>query len=163
MIALDLGDHPLPEGKRLGVRVVDAKNRDAQAEPIEEDALQLLPHAGPVFALEIEGINILILLGRILRVLNRPVRPLAKPRLVLAHIRMIWSRLKRYIQSDGKIERLRLGYEALEIVDRSQLTQDGFVSAFACADRPRAAVIAGLRFGRVVAALPKRAPDGLNR
>ena len=41
--ALDLGDQPLPERERLGVRVVDAEDAHALLDPEQEDALQLLP------------------------------------------------------------------------------------------------------------------------
>ena len=86
MVALDLGNRPLPEGKGLGVRIVDAEDGDARADPVDEDALQLFPQAAPVFALEIEGINVLIFLRRILGILNRAVGPLLEPRLVrLSH------------------------------------------------------------------------------
>ena len=132
MVALDLRDHPLPERKRLGVRIVDAKDRHALADPVVEDGLQLLPHPVPVFALEIEGINVLIFLGRILRVLNRAVGPLLEPVLVLLHVGMIGRRLERNVQRDGQIRaRFAFATKLLKSVHRAQIRMNRFVPAFA--------------------------------
>ena len=53
-------------------------------------------------------------------------------------------------------------HELLEVFQRPQLRVDGFVTAFACADRPGAAHV--IRQGRfiIVLSLPIHAADGMN-
>jgi hypothetical protein len=64
VLALDIGDRPLPKGKGFRVRVVDAENRDAALDPVLEDGTQLTPQAPPVFAFEVErATKVLGLLG----------------------------------------------------------------------------------------------------
>ena len=121
VVALDFGDDPLPEGKGLGVRVVDAEDGDALVDPVEEDALQLLPHAGPVFALKVEGVDVLVLLGRIFGVLDGAVGALAEPGLVLAHIGMIGRGLEGDVERQGQVEIFDLGDEAAEVVEGAEL------------------------------------------
>src|SRR4030095_460973 len=79
MRALDVGDAPLPEAKWLRVGVVDSKDLHAVGDPEEKHVPQRLPQRLPVAALEVERIDVLVLLGRVLRVLDRPVRPAPEP------------------------------------------------------------------------------------
>ncbi len=72
--ALISRDQPLPEVERLGVRVVDAEDPDALLGPEQDHARQLLPQRLPGIGLEVERVDVLVLLGRVLRVLDRAVR-----------------------------------------------------------------------------------------
>ena len=128
-----------------------------------EDALQLLPHARPVFALKIEGVDVLIFLGRVFGVLDRAVRPLAEPVLVLAHVGMVGRGLEGDVQRDGEIELFGCCDKALEVLQSAQARQNGLVAAFlprrwprGCRDRP--AALPGL----LLRPLRKRAADGMN-
>src|SRR5690606_23228028 len=78
-IGLQARDRPFPERERLRVRIVDAKRANALLDPEAEDALQLLPERLPLIRLEIEGIDVLVLLRRVLRVLHGPVGSRAEP------------------------------------------------------------------------------------
>src|SRR5262249_29303006 len=89
IIALDLADQPFPEWERLGMRVVDSKDSHALVDPIQDYALELLPERLPVLGLEIERVDILIFLGRVLGVLDGAVRPRAEPAWMLFNIGMI--------------------------------------------------------------------------
>ena len=71
------------------------------SDPVKEDAFQLFPHPGPVFAFKIEGIDVLVFLRRILGVLNRAIGPLLEPGLVLVYIRMV----RRDLECDVKRDR----------------------------------------------------------
>ena len=48
MAALDVRDQPAPEVERLRVRIVDAKHRDALADPEFDDVAQLLPERSAI-------------------------------------------------------------------------------------------------------------------
>ena len=97
-VPLDLGDQPLPEGERLGVRVVDPEDAHALVDPELHDALQLFPELAPLLGLEVEGVDVLVLLGRILGVLDRAIRAPAEPLRMLGDVGMIGSALEGDVQ-----------------------------------------------------------------
>ena len=82
--APDLAERPLPEAERLGVRIVDAEDRHAVRDPELDHRLQLVPERRPVVRLEVERVDVLVLLRRVLGVLDRAVGAVAEPRRVLA-------------------------------------------------------------------------------
>ena len=53
MVALDIGNHPFPESKGFGVRVVYSENINALLHPIVDNTLQFLPEVFPVVAFKI--------------------------------------------------------------------------------------------------------------
>ena len=144
MLGFQLRDAPLPEGKGLGVRVVDPEDRHAVADPELEDALQLGPEAARVFAFKVEWINVLVLLRRVLGVLHRAVGPLLEPRRMLAHIGMVGRALECDVQRDRNAAAARLGHQRVEVGEGAKLRLQGLVPALLCADRPRAADVVGL-------------------
>src|SRR6266404_1790778 len=85
------------------MRIIDPEYPDTLADPEVKDALQLLPELPPLACFEIERIDVLILLGRILGILNAAVRPPAKPLRMLAGVGMIGAALKcdieRYLEA----------------------------------------------------------------
>ena len=90
--ALHLGDQPLPEADRLRVRVVDPEHRDALVDPVQHDVAERAPERAPVVGVEVDVVDVLVLLGRVLGVLERavgppvePVRMLLQPRVVGEH------------------------------------------------------------------------------
>src|SRR5580704_12689863 len=84
MLFLDRSDAPLPEGERLGMRVIDAKQPHTLCNPEVENPFQRRPQLPPLTSLEVQRVDILIFLGRILCILNRPIGSLAEPLWVLA-------------------------------------------------------------------------------
>src|SRR5687768_8828079 len=78
-IAVDARDQPLPEGERLRVRVIDAKDAHALLDPEAHYALELLPQRLPVLRVEIDRVNVFVALWRVLGVADRAVRPVAEP------------------------------------------------------------------------------------
>src|SRR5205085_1826200 len=79
MFLLDLADAPLPEWKRFGMGIVDAEDGYAVADPEVEHGLQLVPQRLPCICFEVERVDVLILLGWILGVLDGPIGTLPKP------------------------------------------------------------------------------------
>src|SRR5262249_12479680 len=91
---LKLGDEPFPKAKRFGVRIIHAEDANAALAPEDHYVEQGLPERLPIGALEIERINILILFGRVLGVLDRAVGSMAEPFGMFAHQGMIGRTLK---------------------------------------------------------------------
>src|SRR5438445_13177652 len=100
MPALELADEPLPERERLRVRVVHAEDTDALLRPEQHDGQELLPQLPPVLVLEVERVDVLVLLERGLRVLDRAVGPVLGPLGVLARVGMVRRALDCDVESD---------------------------------------------------------------
>ena len=144
-LALDLCDQPLPEREGLGVRIVDAKYAHALLDPVLEDALDLVPQRRPVRRCEVERVDVLVFLGRILGVLNAAVRPPPEPFRVLLHIGMIGCALQRDIERDLDAELPHRGDQVPEIRGLAQRGMNRLVAALFRADRPGAARVVGGR------------------
>src|SRR5215472_15629131 len=129
MLLPNLGDEPLPEGKRLGVGIVDTEDAHALLDPENENALQFFPQLTPARALEVDWVDVLVLFGRIFRILNRAVRTLDEPFGVLLHIRVVGCALQSDIERHLQAVFARFGNVSSEILERSKRRVDGFVAA----------------------------------
>src|SRR5262245_7302724 len=163
MRGLHGADEPFPEANRLRVWIVHAEGLHAVADPELDDALHLQPERAWIVADEVDGIDVLILLRRILRVLDRSVGAVEEPLWMLVHPWMIGRCLDGAIERDLQATALCRLHEPVEVVERAEVGMHGGVAALGAADRPRAAGIAGLRGERVVAALTVRAADRVDR
>src|SRR5271163_1872038 len=162
MTFLDLTDRPLPERKRLGMGIVNAKNPHSLIDPVIENALQFLPQGAPLCALKIQRINILILLRWVLRILYGAVRTLAEPFRMLAHVGMIRRTLERNIDRDLKSLFFGRGDEVLEICERAEIRMNRLMAALGGSNGPRTARIRRLRVWRIVLPFAKFTPDRVN-
>jgi len=162
VFALQLGDRPFPERKRLGVRVVDAEDPHAFGRPAADDRSELRPQRAPFVRFEFEREDVLVFLGRVLRVLHRAVRAPAEPFRMLGHVGMVGGALERDVQRDLDAPFARAREQAPEILDRSKLGVDRLVAAFGRADRPGTACVLRERDQRVVPALAVDAADGMD-
>ena len=163
MLALHFGNSPFPKGEGLGMRVVDAKNLHAFADPVIEHALQSGPHGAPVVALEIERINVLVLLRRVLGVLDGAVGAPAKPLRMGLYPGMIGRALKCNVKGDFDAMRRCSSDQVTEIFSRPQRGQDRLVPALRRANGPRAADIAGLRHQAVIPPLAVHETNRMDR
>src|SRR5204863_3874995 len=91
----DILDEPLPEGHRLRMRVVDAVDAHAALAPAHDDGAEGLPETLPVLRVPVEVVDVLILLGRVLGVLERAVRAVLAPLRVLGPPRAVGGGLAR--------------------------------------------------------------------
>ena len=91
--------------------------------------------AAPVAALEVERVDVLVLLRRVLRVLDRAVGPMLEPLRVLADPGMIGRRLERDVERDLESEVARGGDEAIEVVERAE---PGSIAVWPPASEPMA-------------------------
>src|SRR5262249_8097987 len=157
-----LRDQPLPERQRLRVRVVDAEYLDAVPEPEEHDVAQRLPQRGPGIGFEVEGVDVLVALGRVFRVLDRSVRTLPEPFGMLVDPWMVRRALEGDVECHAEPALLRLGDEGVEVRELPEVGVHRGVSALGCADGPWTPRIARLGNQRVVAALAVRRADGMD-
>src|SRR5690606_40649099 len=70
----DRADAPLPEAEALGVGVVHPEDLHALLDPVLEVAAQFVPEVLPIAALEVDRVDILVLLGRVLGVDRKSTR-----------------------------------------------------------------------------------------
>ena len=100
MLLLKIANHPFPEIERLRVGIIDPENPNALFDPELNDGLEFLPKRLSMRRVEIEGINVLIFLGRVLGVLDRTVGPVTEPFRMLLDVRMIRRALIGEIECD---------------------------------------------------------------
>ena len=142
------------------MRIVHAEDAHTLFHPKAEHPLEGIPQSLPVGRLEIQGINILILLGRVLRILNRPVGALLEKFRMFGHPRMIRGALEGnveghfHFQLPGPLDQLG------KVFQRAQGGVDRSVAALGRADRPGTALISRSRFDCVVLALAETPSDG---
>src|SRR6266852_7936288 len=162
MVLLELADQPYPERERLRVRVVDAKDLYALVDPEDDDRQQLCPELAPRLAFEVERIDILVLLGRVFRVLDRAVRTMAEPFWMLFGIGMIGRTLECDVQCDRQAVLTGDSNEVSEIVQGPELRMHRLVAALLGSDRPRASRLVGFCLHGVVGAFAMGAADGVD-
>ncbi len=159
-----VGDHPLPEGQRLGVRIVDAEGLYAVLDPQQHDVAQRQPQAGHrVGAVEIDVDDVLIFLRRVLGIFHRAVGPPREPAGMLLEPRVIGRALDREIDRDLETMIARGGDQRGEIVESAELRVDRVVAAVRRADRIRAADVVRRGRQRVVRPLAVGAADRMDR
>ena len=160
---VDLADQPLPERDRLRVRVVDPEDLHAELDPLQGDPAQLLPQGLPVGRVPVEVVDVLVLLGWVLRVLQRAVRALEEPLRVLLEPRVVRGALDGEVERDVDLVLRGGGAQRGDIVVRAQLLVHRVVAARRVADRPRRARVVRGRHQHVVGALAVREADGMDR
>src|SRR5207244_2183794 len=114
-------------------------------------------------AVEVDVVDVLVALRRVLGVLERPVRAAVEPLRMLREPRMIRRALDREVEADLDLELPRAPHKALEVLKRAELRMNRRVAALLGADRPGAPRIVGTGLERVVPALPARVPDRMDR
>src|SRR5215475_1901366 len=159
---LDFSDQPLPERKRLGMRIDDAKYAHPLRDPEQHDVAQSLPKPFVVGSVQVRIDDVLILFWRVFRILDRAVGSAPEPFRMLREPGVVGRAL------DGKVERdfqtvLRAGaHQAPKIVERPKLGMYGVVAALGGADGIWTARIAGFATQRIVAALEVDAADRMD-
>src|SRR6202043_3386709 len=99
-------------------------------------------------------VDVLVLLGRILRIPDRPVRAVPEPLRVLRDPGMVWAALQRVVERDLEPGGLGGGDELVEVVDGAEARVDGGVTTGGRTDRPWAPGIPRRALDRVVRPLP---------
>ena len=144
------------------MRVVDPEHRDAVVDPV----LHHPQHLGvqPLrVVVEVQRVDVLVLLGRVLGVGDRAVDPGGEPLGVLAGPGVVGGALQREVEGHLEPQRAGGGHEGVEVVDGAQVGVDGVVAALGRADRPGGARVVGLRGQGVVAALAVDLADRVDR
>src|SRR5438552_10424496 len=157
MLFLEVVNHPLPEVEWLGMGIVDPEDEYPMMNPELDDALEFLPEAAPGRRLEIEWIDVLVLLGRVLGILDCAVRSSAKPFRMFFHVGMVRRTLVRQIQSNVDSMRLCYGDEMAEIFECPKAGMNRLVAAFRAAHSPWASRLSRRGLNGIVLSLAMRA------
>src|SRR6476620_5817067 len=163
MLPLHFRDHPLPERKSFGVGIVDSKDLDTLLDPEQEHVSAFAPHRLPIFAFEIERVDVLVFLWRILGILNCAVGPAAKPLPVIVYVRMVRRDLKRDIECNLDLVLLCLAQQFSKLIQCAEVRVNAFMTAFPAAYCPRAADIRRCNDHRIVLAFAKGDSYRMNR
>ena len=153
---------PLPEAHGLGVGVVDPEDRDPVRDPHLDDRADRVVDPLRV-VVEVQGVDVLVLLRRVLRVGDRPVGPGGEPLRVLGHPRVVGRALERQVEGDLHPQGPRARHEGVEGLEAPQVRVDGVVAALGRSDPVGGARIPGPRFEGVVLALPVGRADRMDR
>src|SRR5262249_56758815 len=127
---------PLPERQRLGMRVVDPEDPDPMIHPVPQDPQRLGVETLRV-VVEVERVDVLVLLRRVLRVSDRPVRPGGEPLRVPPNPGVVRRGLQRKIERDLEPELTGPADERVEVGEGAEFGMDRVVTAVRWADRPR--------------------------
>ena len=157
-----VGDEPLPELDRLRVRIVDAEDLHAVIDPYLHHPTHLGVDARRV-VVEIERVDVLVLLRRVLRVGDRAVRPRREPFGVARDPRVIGRALQGDVHRHLEAEPLRLRDEEVEVLEGAQRRLDRVVPAVLAPDRVRGARILRAGVERVVRPLAVDRADRVDR
>ena len=161
-LALDFADDPFPEDEGLGVGIVHAEDGDAHVHPELQDRLDLLPEVLAILAEEVEGIDVLVPLGRVLGALDGPVLLAVVPVRMVLHVGMVRRAVEGEVQGHLEAAIVAGGDEGAAFLEGSQLRVHGLVAAVRVADGVRAAGLAGLGHERIVGPLALGHADGVD-
>ena len=157
-----LGDQPLPERHRLRVRVVDPEDEDAPRAPAEHDVLSAFQSASRSIGVPVEVVDVLVALGRVLGVLERPVGSPLEPLRVLGQPGVIGRGLDREVERELDPGLSRRRDHRVEVGVAAEIRVERVVPAGRATDRPRAARVALARLLGIVASLAMGLADRMH-
>ena len=111
-----LPDQPLPERDGLRVRVVDAEDGDAPVDPLQDDVAERPPEGAATGRVEVDVVDVLVALRRVLGVLQGAVGAAVEPLRMLGQPRVIGRALDGEVERDLESCRLRRGDHGVEVV-----------------------------------------------
>ncbi|CAI7648245.1 unnamed protein product, partial [Penicillium discolor] len=154
-------DQPLPEPERLGVRVVHAEDPYTLRHPVPDDPEHL--GGDPLrVVVEVQRVDVLVLLRRVLGVRDRAVGEGGEPLRVVAHPGVVGGGLQREVEGDLQSLLPRGPHEGAEVLRSAEVRVDRIVPALRRSDGVRRARVPGLGDEGVVATLAVGRADGMH-
>jgi len=98
------------------MRVIHTEDLNSLINPKENDPFELLPELLPLIGLEIERIDVLILFGWILCILDGPIRPETEPPRMICRVRMVRGTLESQVDGDSDSIFVCLGQKSPEVI-----------------------------------------------
>ena len=120
-------DQPLPETHRLGVRVVDTEDLHPVINPVSDNTQDLARQTFEV-VVEVQRIDVVVFLRRVLGVCDRAVDADTEPLRVFLHPRVIGRALQRQIERDLETVVVRGRDKGVEVFDRAEVRMNGVVA-----------------------------------
>ena len=115
------------------------KMRTPRSTQKRDDVEQRVPELAPGRALEVQRVDVLVALGRVLGVLDGAVGAGAEELRVLGDPRVVGRALEGQVERDLQAVLARGGDERVEVLERAEIGVEGGVAALRGADGPRAA------------------------
>src|ERR1700724_778322 len=100
------------------MRIVDPEDLHAVIAPESHHPHQLLEQSALIGGVEIDRVDVLVFLGRILSVLDAAVWPMMEPLRMLAHPWVVGRALDCEIERQLHPQAVRSGVETIEVADR---------------------------------------------
>ena len=144
------------------MRVVHTEDPHAAGHPEAHDVAQRLPQLLPVWRIEIERVDVLVLLGRVLRVSDRAVGTTVEPVRMFAHPGVVGRALNREVERNLHAQRLGGAHESIEILERAEGRLDRGMATMLAADRPRTAGVSRPCVEAIVRTLPSCSSDRMD-
>ena len=144
------------------MRVIHAEDRHAVVDPQLDDVAHGLVDALRV-VIEVQGVDVLVLLRRVLRVGDGAVGARREPLRVFLHPRVVRGALEGQVESDLQAEASGALDEAVEVGEVAELGVDGVVAALGGADAVGRTRVSGTGLQGVVLALAVRRADRVDR
>ena len=169
VLFLHVGDEPLPERERLGMRIVNAEDFNAFASPEQNNVLDFLPEFLVVLVVVVERVDVFVLLGRVFGELDAAIRFVVEPFRVRLHIRVVGAAVECNVQRKAKTFSTSSFCKMFEVLHRSEFRIDIVMAAVLVTHSVRAsrfqriAFLIDLRMKRIVSALAVRDSNRVNR
>ena len=144
------------------MRVVDAEDRHTVVDPQFDDVAHGLVDALGI-VVEVQGVDVLVLLRRVLRIGDGAVGAGREPLRMFLHPRVVGGALEGQVESDLQAEASGALDEAVEVGEVAELGVDGVVAALGGADAVGRTRITGSGLQGVVLALAVRCADRVDR
>ena len=145
---------PVPELHGFGVGIVDPEDGHAAVDPQPNNPQYFLINALGI-VVEVQGVDVLVFLGRVLRIGNGSVQASRKPLRMLLYPRVVGRGLEGEVEGQLQPERLCFRDKPLEGFEIAQVRVDGVMPALGRSNGPRGARVLGGRVEAVVLPLPE--------
>ena len=144
------------------MRIVHPEDPHAVADPVPHHP-QHLPRKSRRVVVEVQRVDVLVLLRRVLRIRDRAVGQLGEPLPVAGGPRMVRCALQCKIQRHLHAEIGGGGDEGVEVGDHAEFGVHGVVAPLRAADRPRRADVTVVGGHGVVGAFAMHGSDRMDR
>src|SRR5258708_17602470 len=145
------------------MRVSDLEDLHAVIAPESHHPHQLFEQSALIGGVEIDRVDVLVFLGRVLSVLDAAVWPMMEPLRMLAHPWMVGRALDCEVERHLHSQAIGSSVETIEVADRPERRIDRSMTSGLATDRPRTAGKVRPTVERIARSLAIGMPNRMNR